>query len=163
MSGEGALQFREARFPEDLELFRRVEYETTRASLSAAERERVTDDALREALEETHRLLFSREGNRVYVVELQAGVPAALLWVGANRNLLTGRMEAWIYNVTVLDGHRGRGLGTAILAWAETAAREAGYEVIGLMVAAHNEGAIRLYERLGFEASNLVMRKRLER
>jgi predicted N-acetyltransferase YhbS len=45
---------------------------------------------------------------------------------------------------------RGRGIGTALVRACEAAARERGYEVLLLGVGVDNEGARRLYERLGW-------------
>jgi ribosomal protein S18 acetylase RimI-like enzyme len=44
----------------------------------------------------------------------------------------------------------GRGIGTALIRSAEDAARESGAGLIGLAVGEDNEGAVRLYDRLGY-------------
>jgi RimJ/RimL family protein N-acetyltransferase len=46
---------------------------------------------------------------------------------------------------------RNRGIGTALIQVAEQAARERGYQRIGLGVEIDNHRALRLYERLGYE------------
>ena len=51
----------------------------------------------------------------------------------------------------VARSHRRRGIGSALLAQAVEWARGAGVEKLELHVFPHNEGAIRLYERFGFE------------
>ena len=48
------------------------------------------------------------------------------------------------------DSVRGRGVGTATLSWIEAEARRLGLGAVALSVMAHNAGAIRLYERLGY-------------
>ena len=52
--------------------------------------------------------------------------------------------------IAVLDGWRGRGIGTALMAAAEEWARDRGLDVLELDVATPNEGGRRLYERLGY-------------
>jgi ribosomal protein S18 acetylase RimI-like enzyme len=55
-----------------------------------------------------------------------------------------------IQNLGVTPGHRGRGLGRALLLQALHGFRRAGLGRALLEVTAQNEGAIRLYRRLGF-------------
>ena len=54
--------------------------------------------------------------------------------------------------VGVRASHRGRGIGTKLLAHAEEFARERGMHRMELEVSDKNEYAIRLYERLGYAA-----------
>ena len=66
------------------------------------------------------------------------------------------RLEAyapgsWYVNVVaVLPEHRGKGLGSLLLADAERRAHEVGARSLSLIVAAENARAVRLYERLGY-------------
>ena len=55
-----------------------------------------------------------------------------------------------IQNLGVLPVHRGRGLGTRLLLRSLEGFREAGVSRVHLEVTAENQGAIRLYRRLGF-------------
>lgn len=59
--------------------------------------------------------------------------------------------DLFIYDIVIDEKQRGRGLGTAAMQAVEKLARERGCAGIGLSVFAHNQGAIRLYERLGYE------------
>lgn len=57
----------------------------------------------------------------------------------------------WYVNVlAVYPEHRGRGLGTRLLALAEDLAREAGLGAMSVIVADANHGAHRLYQRTGY-------------
>lgn len=56
-----------------------------------------------------------------------------------------------VSHLMVLAGFRDQGLGTALMAQAESAIRERGAGHATLMVEKTNEGAIRLYERLGYK------------
>ena len=55
-----------------------------------------------------------------------------------------------IQNLGVTPGHRGRGLGTALLLQALSGFLAAGLGWARLEVTAQNDGAVRLYHRLGF-------------
>ncbi len=55
-----------------------------------------------------------------------------------------------IQNLGIIPGHRSHGLGTALLLQALHGFRRAGLQRAMLEVTAQNDGAIRLYRRLGF-------------
>jgi RimJ/RimL family protein N-acetyltransferase len=57
--------------------------------------------------------------------------------------------------------HRGAGYGTAALLALEDWCRANGFDSIGLHVFGHNEGAWRLYKRLGYTETSVQMEKRL--
>lgn len=56
----------------------------------------------------------------------------------------------YISNICVHEGARGLGIGAKLIAFIEHSARHTGYRSLWLDVAAGNDGARRLYERLGF-------------
>ena len=56
----------------------------------------------------------------------------------------------YICGVAFYPEHRGKGLGTRLMALAETHAREEGFDKLSLVVFEQNEGAARLYQRLGY-------------
>lgn len=59
---------------------------------------------------------------------------------------------SWYVNaVAVFEAFRGRGYGTQLMDLAERLARGSGADQLSLIVAEQNDGARRLYERLGFE------------
>jgi hypothetical protein len=55
-----------------------------------------------------------------------------------------------VQNIGVRPEHRGLGLGTALLAQSLWGFRQVGVRRVFLEVTAQNEGAVRLYQRLGF-------------
>jgi GNAT superfamily N-acetyltransferase len=70
--------------------------------------------------------------------------------------------EAWLDGETayfedfiVVKEHRDRGIGTAIMASAEAMARERGLRRMTIGVGVENDGARRLYERLGYADAGL--------
>ncbi|HEU5352446.1 MAG TPA: N-acetyltransferase [Terracidiphilus sp.] len=60
-------------------------------------------------------------------------------------------MSAYIQTIETLPRKRGQGVGAELLARVERSAGEAGAGTIGLHVDAENAGAIRLYERSGYQ------------
>jgi ribosomal protein S18 acetylase RimI-like enzyme len=154
------IRFRPAARADDA-FFRELELETTWSSLDPADQQRFRRSDVRDALSLTHEQLLARPGNQVVVAENEAGERVGLLWFGVNRNLITGEDEAWIYNVTVVPGYQRQGIGRKLLQHAEKLARDGGFPILGLMVSSHNAAARALYEAFAFEASNLLMRKRL--
>ena len=61
---------------------------------------------------------------------------------------------SWYINaIATYEQHRGKGVGTALMAETEAAAREAGCTNLSLIVADQNTTASRLYRHLGFAAT----------
>jgi len=56
----------------------------------------------------------------------------------------------YICGMALFPEHRGRGIGTRLLAFAEQAARERGYRKLSLIVFEQNTGAKRLYGKTGY-------------
>lgn len=61
-----------------------------------------------------------------------------------------------VNHLQVREEHRGRGVGTAIIAAAEELARGRGRTQMAVGVAHDNDGAARLYERLGYRRTGVV-------
>jgi GNAT superfamily N-acetyltransferase len=69
---------------------------------------------------------------------------------------LRDRYYGAIQNLGVLGEHRGRGLGRILLLMALHGFRRAGLRQAYLEVTARNEGAVRLYRRLGFRSTRTI-------
>lgn len=83
-----------------------------------------------------------------------------MVWVGERMRGET--RQAVIYDIRVDENQRGRGYGTQTLRAVEKLVRGLGLTEIWLHVFGQNVGARRLYERLGYEITNVTMRKPLE-
>jgi ribosomal protein S18 acetylase RimI-like enzyme len=89
------------------------------------------------------------------VIALEDGFPVGAAWY----RLLPASEPGYGYvdertpelAIAVVPSRRGHGIGDALLRALLEKAREAGYAALSLSVDAKNEGAIRLYERHGFE------------
>jgi len=67
----------------------------------------------------------------------------------------TGRREAYVAKVGVLEHHRGRGIAAALLGHCLVAYREAGFDEASLDVDSENPtGALGVYQRAGFEVES---------
>jgi ribosomal protein S18 acetylase RimI-like enzyme len=77
-------------------------------------------------------------------------------YIGSVQGLREARGVGAIQNLGVVPAARGRGLGTALLLQALNGFRRAGLRIGMLEVTARNDGAIRLYRRLGFRCRKTV-------
>lgn len=89
---------------------------------------------------------------------IPSDMPAMFVPMQELENLAPG---TWYVNVlAVLPGHRGKRLGTQLLALAEERARGLGKQGLAVIVSDANSGARRLYERCGYrEAAQREMVK----
>ncbi|MGW0093117.1 N-acetyltransferase family protein [Streptomyces sp. NPDC003328] len=72
--------------------------------------------------------------------------------------ILAARRAAEIHTV-VLDGHRGAGIGAALVSAAEHAAAERGVTIMHAGIFAPNEGAVRFYSAAGFGPRGILLSK----
>jgi ribosomal protein S18 acetylase RimI-like enzyme len=101
----------------------------------------------------------STDGHHFWTV-LAAGEEVGTLWLrvrgdGPDR-------EGYLFDVEVLPGLRGRGLGRATMLAAEDAARGLGARWLRLNVFGHNTPAIRLYDGLGYGTVAAVLAAHLD-
>jgi RimJ/RimL family protein N-acetyltransferase len=96
-------------------------------------------------------------GHYLWTVRDAAGGDVGILWVATDRR----PGHVFIYDIEIDESRRGGGLGTATLAALEHWCRANGISSIGLHVFGHNEGAWRLYRRMGYVETNINMEKRL--
>ena len=75
---------------------------------------------------------------------------------------LSDEVEAFVFDVEIVEAARGRGLGRATMLAAERAARELDASVVRLNVFGHNTPARRLYESLGYVVTSATMTKPLD-
>jgi ribosomal protein S18 acetylase RimI-like enzyme len=69
--------------------------------------------------------------------------------------------HGFVSDLVVLESHRGRGIGRALLHAAEARARAAGVPALRLSVKAGNAGALALYAAEGFAESEIYLEKPL--
>jgi ribosomal protein S18 acetylase RimI-like enzyme len=75
-------------------------------------------------------------------------------WIAVSTNVIVGMaltQEDWIDDLWVLGGYRNRGIGQSLLLKAQTEIANRGYPIARLRVVSSNYGAIRFYERAGWQ------------
>jgi len=77
-------------------------------------------------------------------------------YCGTIQAVRTHRTRASIQNIGVTPFHRGRGIGTALILAALLGLQHSGVPCVRLEVTAENEGAVRLYRRLGFSTVRTI-------
>lgn len=109
------------------------------------------EHVLPSAGEHARQLANAVAGRRSFLVALDAGRPVGTVvvrWTGVTVEGLGALPE--IGSLAVVPAVRGRGIGTRLVAAAEQRVRERGGSAAVLLVAESNDGARRLYERLGY-------------
>ncbi|MEA2824052.1 MAG: hypothetical protein QOF03_534 [Alphaproteobacteria bacterium] len=92
-----------------------------------------------------------------------------LFFVALDGNRVIGSVMAgydghrgWVNRIAVLQSHRGRGVGSALMREAETRLRAMGCTKINLQVRTSNAMAAEFYERLGYSVEDRIsMGKRI--
>lgn len=69
---------------------------------------------------------------------------------------------AFILDILIYDEFQGKGYGQATMTALEENVRELGLNTIGLHVFGHNQRAYRLYQKMGYTATDIQMSKTLE-
>jgi ribosomal protein S18 acetylase RimI-like enzyme len=85
--------------------------------------------------------------------------PVGFLWWAETES--AGVRGAYVYGLEVEAHARRRGIARAALRELERRARARGWRFISLHVFGHNRAARGLYEQVGFEPTNITMRKSL--
>ena len=81
-----------------------------------------------------------------------AGEVVGQLWFAEELHLDPPRV--FLYEIVIDERQRGHGFGSLAMRLLEDEARRLGANVVALHVFTHNEGAIRLYQRLGYQTDD---------
>ena len=100
-------------------------------------------------------------GNRLYVAEDTGRVIACYQMIVMSGLSLSASRRAEIEGVRVASNLRGRGLGAALIADAESRSRAAGCALLQFTTNAARTDAHRFYQRLGFTPSHIGFKKPL--
>jgi ribosomal-protein-alanine N-acetyltransferase len=125
--------------------------------------ERLTNDADLDGLLEVEEASFSNPWTReMYVAELQNAAVSRVYVAKGSAGTVVGFCSFWfvfdqmhINNLAVLPEYRGRGLGTRLLDFILREASREGARWATLEVRRSNEGARRLYARMGFQEAGV--------
>ena len=97
---------------------------------------------------------FIPEGT--WLAQYAGGSRRAAEYCGTIQAIRVSRWRANIQNVGVTPDHRGRGVGAALMLASLWGMQQVGVQRAALEVTAENEGAVRLYRRLGFRSAKTV-------
>lgn len=90
------------------------------------------------------------DGQALFVAELEAR-PAGCVLLWTLEDYFSRKNHAHVSVIAVTTEAEGRGVGAALMAYAETWARDRGHSCITLSVFESNRRAQRLYERSGYQ------------
>ena len=106
---------------------------------------------------------MERQGGNIYLLACQGEEVVGCLQLTFIAGLSRlGARRAQIEGVRVHPGHRGGGIGEALFREAIAQAKAAGCSLVQLTTDRQRGEAHRFYERLGFEASHLGMKLKLD-
>lgn len=121
------------------------------------------DQALAESKADYSKLLpdgIATKNNFLFaVMDLDKNVRVGMIWFAVQDDGKT--RGAFIYDFLIEEKYRRRGFGMETLRALEGKVRELGLGKIELHVFGHNQPAIDLYIKAGFETTNIVMAKTL--
>lgn len=115
--------------------------------------EKEFEKLLPEGLDSEHQNLFA-------ITKIEDKKKVGWLWYHFNPE--SPQKEAFIYDFLIFDELQGQGYGKVALMALDDHALANGIEKISLHVFAHNKRAIHLYEKLDYEAKDLIMSKWLK-
>lgn len=101
-------------------------------------------------------------GSHLFVAEDDDAVPVGFLHLQTATDHFTQAQNCHVADLAVAPGHDGKGIGSALLAFAEAWAREHRCRHVTLAVFPANARAIGLYERHGYGTDLLRMAKRVK-
>jgi len=120
-----------------------------------------TEEAPARAAEETRGQLpqgAATPGQHIYSIMAEGEPePVGVLWFA----VIEARRQAFIYDLEIHPPYRRRGYAEGAMRAAEGEVQALGLESIGLHVFGNNRAARALYEKLGYEVTNINMVKRV--
>lgn len=100
----------------------------------------------------------SSEGQYLFSIRESSTDPyLGMIWFAVNEQ--AQQRSAFICNFSVLEAFRGIGYGKAALVALEDKIRELEITTISLHVFGHNKTALALYQKMGYETTNINMSK----
>ncbi|WP_410770593.1 GNAT family N-acetyltransferase [Fontibacillus sp. BL9] len=129
---------------------------TVAGTWSEEEANALSEQAISQLLPEG---LATKDAFLYTVLDAAEGVPIGNLWVQYSESK-KGR-EAFIFDIVIHEPYQGKGFGKQTLQALDEEARKQGTVSIGLHVFGHNRRAYGLYQKMGYETTDMVMRKKL--
>lgn len=109
-----------------------------------------------------HHLRDTPASTHLFVAENEEGEPLGFMHLQTRKDFFTGAQNCHIADLVVAAAHERRGVGRALLAFADEWAKEHRCRHVTLGVFPANERARKLYEAHGFDVEILSMAKRVK-
>lgn len=93
------------------------------------------------------------------IVDEARSIKVGMIWLG--RIMQGSKPALFVYDFRIDEAERRKGYGEQAMQAAEVQAKALGYDMIALHVFGHNQAARALYEKLGYEITNVHMAKNL--
>lgn len=132
--------------PEDLAFVSQVLPRLTDAGFSPAYF--ATSELIRGTLRHLRSALERASEDELFAIACEDGRQVGFLWADTKRDYFTGELHGYIEEVAVASD--GRGVGSRLMDFAESWARERGYRYVSLSVRPANERAKAMYARRGY-------------
>lgn len=118
---------------------------------------------IEQALEEAEMMInemfkdgVASEGQYLYnVIAYDSEEKVGILWYSIIQEI----NAAYLYHIFIDEDHRGKGFGTKTIEVLQDNLKASGVNSIGLSVFGKNEGAYRLYKKLGYANTRISMEK----
>lgn len=108
------------------------------------------------------RSVLSQDRTGIFVAEDEKGQFLGHVIVStAHQDSSTGEIQAWVFDLAVVEKARGRGIGRRLMARAEEFALARGVDRLGLGVTLSNRSALEFYRRLGYVEERVQMIKKI--
>ena len=121
------------------------------------------EEALERSTQDFQKLLPDRvatKDNYLYdIIDETLGLKVGMIWLA--RIMQGSKPVMFIYDFVIDEAQRRKGYGEQAMLAAEVQAKALGYDTIALHVFGHNHAARALYEKLGYEITNINMAKKL--
>lgn len=103
--------------------------------------------------------ITSKQQHLFSIKDEQTGANVGMIWFAVMDR--AGQPAAFIYDFMIYEAFRRRGYGKQALTALEETTKELGLGTISLHVFGHNQAAIALYQKVGYETTDIHMTKRL--
>ena len=121
------------------------------------------EEAVRLSKEEHDKLLpdgLASPDQYLYSIQdTQSGSNVGMIWIASQQR--GAQRTAFIYNIVIAEAQRGKGYGRQAMLAVEEKVKALGLDTISLHVFGHNLVARALYEKVGYEVTNVLMSKKL--
>lgn len=100
-------------------------------------------------------------GTELYIAVDQTGERLGLLGIRQDEDYFSGHPRAYVELLAVVEAATGRGIGRALMDFAEKWARDRHCHEVALDAFSGNVGALAFYERIGFQPDHVRLSKSL--